>query len=81
MELASKCDLIYGLQQVTGKILMSKNLEVEILMTKAQNGTTRTVRTVTASIIIAQVRGAAQGQMSHWGCGNVLSKDVLAIGS
>jgi hypothetical protein len=26
MELAAKCVFIYGLQQVTGKILMSKNL-------------------------------------------------------
>jgi hypothetical protein len=28
---------------------------------------------VTASIIIAQVRGCAQGQMSQWGCGNLLA--------
>ena len=54
MELAPKCDLIYGLQQVTGKILMSKNLEGEILMTNAQNGTTQTLRTVTASVMIVQ---------------------------
>ena len=54
MELARKCDLIYGLQQVTGKILMSKNLTGEIVMTKAQNGTTRTLRAVTASTMIAK---------------------------
>jgi hypothetical protein len=76
MELAPKRDLIYVLQQVTGKILMSKNLEGEILMTKAQNGTTRPVRTVTASVMIAQGRGAAQGQMSH----EAVEIDVL-IGS
>jgi hypothetical protein len=39
IELAPKCDFIYGLQQVTGKILMSKNLESQIFMTKAQIGT------------------------------------------
>ena len=55
MELAPKCDLIYGLQQVTGKILMSKNLEGEILITQAQNGTTRSLRAVTASTMIAQL--------------------------
>jgi hypothetical protein len=54
MELAPKCDLIYGLQQVTGKILMSKNLEGEIWTTKAQNGTMRALRTVTASTMIVQ---------------------------
>jgi hypothetical protein len=28
------------------------------------------VPTVTASAMIAQVRGCGQGQMSQWGCGN-----------
>jgi hypothetical protein len=54
IELEPKLDLIYGLQQVAGKILMSKNLGREILSAKAQNGTMRTLRTVTASTMILQ---------------------------
>jgi hypothetical protein len=57
MELAPKCDLIHGLQQVTGKILMSKNLEGEILMTKTRNGSRIIVRkSATSSLVAARIR-------------------------
>ena len=53
---------------------MSKNLEDEIVITKAQNGTTRALRTVTASTMIAQAGCEAQGQMSQVGCGKDLER-------
>ncbi|MFZ0866134.1 MAG: hypothetical protein WA416_09620 [Candidatus Sulfotelmatobacter sp.] len=40
---------------------MSKNLQVEILVAQAPNGTMRSLRTVTASIMIARLGGWAQG--------------------
>jgi hypothetical protein len=39
IDLARKRDLIYGLQQLTGKILISNNLQVRFLAMNAQNGT------------------------------------------
>ncbi len=54
--LAGKCDLIYGAQSLAGKILMSKNLQGEFPMREAQDGTIRSRRTVTASIMIARLR-------------------------
>ncbi|MGA8526322.1 MAG: hypothetical protein WB629_09590, partial [Candidatus Sulfotelmatobacter sp.] len=59
--LARKSELIYGAQSLAGKILMSKNLQVEILVAQAPNGTMRSLRTVTASIMIARLGGWAQG--------------------
>jgi hypothetical protein len=50
--LARKCEVIYGAQSLAGKIFMSKNLQAEILRTKAQSGTIRFLWTVTASTMI-----------------------------
>jgi len=54
--LAAKRHLISGLQQVRGKILMSKNLDVENRMAKSQDGTMRSRRSVTASTMITRLR-------------------------
>jgi hypothetical protein len=70
MELGGNCDLIYGAQSLTGKILMSKNLRGEFPLREARNRTIRSRRTVTASTMIARLRWRAQGQMSQDGCGN-----------
>jgi hypothetical protein len=55
MELAPKRDLIYGLQQLTGKILISNNLQVRILAMNAQNGIALIHPTVTASTMVADL--------------------------
>jgi|SRR5258708_24803673 len=52
--LERKCDLIYGAQSLTGKILMSKNLQAKILRAEDQNGTCEYLRTVAASTMITQ---------------------------
>ena len=48
-------EMIYGAQSLGAKILMSKNLQLEILMTKTQNGTMWSLLTVTASVIIERL--------------------------
>ena len=60
-----KCEMIYETQSLAGKILMSKNLQKEILWTEAQNGKIRFLHTVTASMMIARLTQRTQGQMSH----------------
>jgi len=69
--LERKCDLIYGAQSLTGKILMSKNLQAKILLAEAQNGTMRVSAYRRCLDYDYAIYFWAQGQMSQGGCGKV----------
>src|SRR6266853_2077861 len=69
--LERKCDLIYGARSLTGKILMSKNLQAKILLAEAQNGTMRVSAYRRCLDHDYAIYFWAQGQMSQRGCGKV----------
>ena len=69
IELAGNREKIYGAQSLAGKILISKNLEAELAGTQSQNGTTRGLRTVTASTMIADWSLRGKVRCHRPGCG------------
>jgi hypothetical protein len=67
MELAAKCVFIYGLQQLTGKILISKNLGNKIRTTDDCEGATIWADpTVTASVMITRFNFGRKVRCHKW---------------
>ena len=65
IEFGENRKLNLGVQSLAGKILMSKNLAFALPGSIPGTGRMRSLPTVTASTMIARLRGCAQGQMSH----------------
>jgi hypothetical protein len=65
IQLAGDYKLNLGAQSLAGKILISKGLPIVLAGSIPATGRMRSPPTVTASTMIARLRGCAQGQMSH----------------